>query len=110
MYDAVFLFKKVADSHSTILGDLQLEPNKFILATLHRQGNADDPKKLRNFFRALIELDEKIVSAVHPRTRKNIYNISSERFSYEVPAMLLKSDYSRRFFCFYSSYLAVTEC
>jgi UDP-N-acetylglucosamine 2-epimerase len=78
MYDAVLLFRMVADNHSKILGDLQLEPKKFILTTLHRPGNADDPKKLRNILRALIEIDETIIFPVHPRTRKNIYNLGSE--------------------------------
>ena len=78
MYDAVLLFKKAADKHSQILDDLQLESKKFILATLHRQGNADDPKKLRNILMALIEIDEKIVFPVHPRTRKNIDLLGSK--------------------------------
>jgi UDP-N-acetylglucosamine 2-epimerase len=78
MYDAVLLFRMVADNHSKILGNLQLEPKKFILTTLHRPGNADDPKALRNILTVLIEIDETIIFPVHPRTRKNIYNLGSE--------------------------------
>jgi UDP-N-acetylglucosamine 2-epimerase len=78
MYDALLLFRKVADKHSIILDDLQLESKKFILTTLHRQGNADDPKKLRKILMALIKLGETIVFPVHPRTRTNIYNLGGE--------------------------------
>jgi UDP-N-acetylglucosamine 2-epimerase len=78
MYDAVLLFRMVADNHSKILSNLQLEPKKFILTTLHRPGNVDDPKALRNILTVLIEIDETIIFPVHPRTRKNIYNLGSE--------------------------------
>lgn len=78
MYDAVLLFRKIADNYSKILDNLQLESKKFILATLHRQDNADDPEKLTDILTAFVKINEAIVFPVHPRTRKNIYNLGSE--------------------------------
>ena len=45
----------------------------FLLITLHRPYNVDDPDKLRNFFEILSGIDQEIIFPVHPRT-KNIIN------------------------------------
>jgi UDP-GlcNAc3NAcA epimerase len=54
---------------------LQLKlPDKFILATVHRAENTDDPERLKNIFSALTEISQEIavVLPLHPRTRKII--------------------------------------
>lgn len=42
----------------------------YILITLHRPYNVDDPVKLRNLFQLLSDMDQSFVFPVHPRTRK----------------------------------------
>jgi UDP-GlcNAc3NAcA epimerase len=46
----------------------------FVLCTIHRQENTDDPENLRTIFAALNEINREIrvVLPIHPRTRKII--------------------------------------
>jgi UDP-N-acetylglucosamine 2-epimerase (non-hydrolysing) len=72
-----------ADS-STILEQLGLEKGKYVLMTLHRQENVDNPERLKKIFTGLSETPLPIVFPCHPRTRKRIeeFNIF-ETSSYE---------------------------
>ncbi|MCK5178433.1 MAG: UDP-N-acetyl glucosamine 2-epimerase, partial [Candidatus Omnitrophica bacterium] len=47
-------------------------PEDFILVTMHRAGNTDDPRKLASIIRALnrISYEIDIIFPIHPRTRK----------------------------------------
>lgn len=72
MYDAVLQFSEIARQRSTILQDLELEPKKYLLATIHRPYNTDNPENLRNILDAFAEIDETIVFPVHPRTRQKM--------------------------------------
>jgi UDP-GlcNAc3NAcA epimerase len=47
-------------------------PGEYLLATLHRSENTDDPTRLAGIVRALNALAEPIVLPLHPRTRKVI--------------------------------------
>ncbi len=49
-------------------------PEKFILATIHRAENTDDPQRLKAIFEALSEISKQIliVLPLHPRTKKII--------------------------------------
>lgn len=51
-------------------------PEKFILTTIHRAENTDDPLRLASIFRALGEISNEfpIVLPLHPRTKKIIAN------------------------------------
>lgn len=55
-------------------GELGLEKAGYIVATLHRPGNVDDPAKLGRLCQLLVDTAEKlpVVFPVHPRTRKNL--------------------------------------
>ncbi|HEX9091508.1 MAG TPA: UDP-N-acetylglucosamine 2-epimerase (non-hydrolyzing), partial [Anaerolineales bacterium] len=44
MYDAVLLFGEIAAQRSRILQSLELDPKKYLLTTLHRAYNTDDPE------------------------------------------------------------------
>jgi UDP-GlcNAc3NAcA epimerase len=50
---------------------------KFILATVHRQENTDNPGKLKEIFEAFYQIskDIPIVLPLHPRTKKIIHNL-----------------------------------
>jgi UDP-N-acetylglucosamine 2-epimerase len=47
-----------------------LTPGAYLLVTVHRAENTDDPGRLRAIVRALDELNEPVVFPVHPRTRQ----------------------------------------
>jgi UDP-N-acetylglucosamine 2-epimerase (non-hydrolysing) len=47
-----------------------LEEGEYILATLHRPANVDDPENFRAVLEALAEAPLPVVFPVHPRTRK----------------------------------------
>jgi len=56
---------------------LGVEPKQYVLATLHRPGNVDDPKRLKNLVDVLdgIARTLPVVFPVHPRTRKRMEEI-----------------------------------
>ncbi len=70
MFDAVRLFTELARSRSTILDRLSLEPEMFVLATLHRAENTDDVRRLRAAVEGLaaVAVDLPVVLPLHPRT------------------------------------------
>lgn len=72
MYDAVLQFGALARERSTILDDLGLTPKGYLLATVHRPYNTDDPERLRTILEAFVELGEPVVFPVHPRTRQRL--------------------------------------
>ncbi len=72
MYDAVLQCVEVAQQRSTILARLGLTPRGYLLATVHRPSNTDDPVNLRSILEAFAEIAEPVIFPVHPRTRKVI--------------------------------------
>ncbi|MBU1918293.1 MAG: UDP-N-acetylglucosamine 2-epimerase (non-hydrolyzing) [bacterium] len=72
MYDAFLFYSELAKEKSTIIHNLNLEDNDFILCTIHRAENTDDQERLRNIFEALNEIaqEKTIILPMHPRTRK----------------------------------------
>ena len=82
MYDAAVCFSEEARQTSTILHDLNLEGQPFVLATAHRAENTDDPDRLRALIEGLVMVSKqiKVILPVHPRTRKALSeaNIQSD--------------------------------
>jgi UDP-GlcNAc3NAcA epimerase len=75
MYDALCDNIEIAERTSKILEQLELDPREYLLATVHRAENTDQTKNLHNIvsaFVALAESGQRIVFAVHPRTRKRL--------------------------------------
>ncbi len=71
MKDAVAFYSKNSAERSSIISDLDLQNNNFVLATIHRQENTDDLQKLRSIFEGLQIINKEIpvVLPLHPRTR-----------------------------------------
>jgi len=69
MYDSVLYYKEriLKDPGKYKTKDV---PEKYLLATIHRAENTDNPDNLRNIFLALSRLDHELVLPIHPRTRK----------------------------------------
>ena len=76
MLDNSLYFSKIAEQNSTILNQLNLEKNKFILATVHRNTTTDSPLRLTSLIESIINLatthNETLVFPLHPRTRKQL--------------------------------------
>ncbi|WP_273701983.1 UDP-N-acetylglucosamine 2-epimerase (non-hydrolyzing) [Acetomicrobium sp.] len=72
MYDAALFYGKKAERQSQILNKLDLKPKGYVLATVHRAENTDDPVRLKVIFDALCEIarEIKVVLPLHPRTRE----------------------------------------
>lgn len=60
------------ETPSEVLARLALTRGKYILVTLHRSENTDDPTRLTQTVSAINSLDEAVVFPVHPRTLKAI--------------------------------------
>jgi len=78
MYDNNLFFSEIAEKKSTILETRLLKPYSFILGTLHRAVNTDDPRKLTSIFSAITKISETekmiFVLPLHPRTTKILKN------------------------------------
>lgn len=53
-----------------LLQSLGLGRRGFVLATIHRAANTDDPERLRAILDVLQRIDEPVIFPVHPRTRQ----------------------------------------
>jgi UDP-GlcNAc3NAcA epimerase len=86
MYDNSLHFSELSDQTSKICSAFNLEANAFILCTIHRDTNTDNPKNLESIFSGLIQLVEatnmKLVLPLHPRTKHKLEeNLSKELFN-----------------------------
>jgi UDP-GlcNAc3NAcA epimerase len=74
MYDNTLFFAEIADKNTKIIDDLGLKGKQFILLTIHRNNNTDDPERLNSILHTLnqISIENKldIVFPAHPRTSK----------------------------------------
>ena len=71
MLDATRAFAPIALAKSSVLRDLGLVGKRFVLATVHRAENTDDPARLGEIVRALrsVAAAVPVVLPLHPRTR-----------------------------------------
>ncbi len=86
MYDAALYYAEKANERSRVLSELGIEPEGYVLATVHRAENTDDPANLRAIVEGLSMVVEKrpVVLPLHPRThaaltREGLFEIASER-------------------------------
>jgi UDP-GlcNAc3NAcA epimerase len=71
MYDAALHYAAVAQSKSTILQQLGLAPKRYVLATVHRAENTEEPRRLAALLAGLgrVAAEVPVVLPLHPRTR-----------------------------------------
>lgn len=74
MYDAVLIHGQRAEEKSNILAEHNLKKGTYVLATIHRAENTDDPVRLANILEAFGKLsnDIKVILPLHPRTKSVI--------------------------------------
>lgn len=71
MFDAALIFGEAARAQGKILRNLKLTPGEYVLATVHRQENTDDPARLQRVLSGLqaVARDMSVVLPLHPRTK-----------------------------------------
>ena len=75
MQDVLTLAKERAEANAgEFLGGMGLKEQKYIVATVHRSENTDDPARLGGIINALNALEEPVIFPAHPRTVKVINN------------------------------------
>jgi len=76
MYDGLLYALKRIDKEKAILKKHQLKQDQYVLATIHRNFNTDNPKRLNELFEGFEKLsiarNIDIIIPLHPRTRKQL--------------------------------------
>lgn len=82
MFDNTSFFAEIARERSTVMDANGLSPNKFILATVHRDHNTDVPEHLAAIFKSFLDAIEQygisVVLPLHPRAKKCMESNLSE--------------------------------
>ncbi|MGH2970708.1 MAG: non-hydrolyzing UDP-N-acetylglucosamine 2-epimerase [Gaiellaceae bacterium] len=74
MADASFRLAPIARERSHVLGQLQLEPGGYLVATIHREANVE-PGRLARIVDGLHRTGEPVVFPAHPRTRARLTDV-----------------------------------
>lgn len=77
MYDAALFYAAKAEQRSKIIQTLGLTPNNYVLATIHRAENTDDPARLSAIMSALNTVAQHmpVILPLHPRTKKMLESL-----------------------------------
>lgn len=77
MYDATLFYKEKALGRSKAINSLGLDGQDFVLSTIHRASNTDDPETLKNIIHTFneINLKERVILPLHPRTRNKMKSL-----------------------------------
>lgn len=70
MADALHHAVASAGESPELFARLKLSPNQYILATVHRAENTDNPERMAAILKAFASIEDIILFPVHPRTRK----------------------------------------
>ena len=79
MADALAMGLDRIENEPGAFEELNLQPGGYLLATIHRASNTDDPDALVRLVTALSSLDEPVVFPVHPRTRARLNELGVEQ-------------------------------
>jgi UDP-GlcNAc3NAcA epimerase len=76
MYDNSLYFSSIANENNRLIKQLNLTPKAFILCTIHRDSNTDNPESLNQIMRGILAIqrisNQAVVLPLHPRTRKKM--------------------------------------
>jgi UDP-GlcNAc3NAcA epimerase len=95
MFDNALYFKSLAlKKASSWFSGLPVSKGKFLLATIHRNANTDDPERLKSILEGMMQaarmMQAPVVLPLHPRTQKMLdsYRLSDPFFG-EIPKDLI---------------------
>lgn len=84
MFDNSIYFKGKAERNSTIVNQLGISKDNFVLVTIHRDSNTDNAANLTIIFKSILEIAEErqidFVIPLHPRTRKMMESLLNKSF------------------------------
>lgn len=90
MYDNALYFSRLAEEKSIVLKDYDIVAGEYVLATVHRDFNTDDPDRIGSIFKALSDIADRdgipVILPLHPRTRKYLPDTLSKRIRIIPPA------------------------
>jgi UDP-GlcNAc3NAcA epimerase len=71
MYDAALYFKNKAELNSQVLDEYSLTKDNYVLCTIHRAENTDNPSRMKALLEGLgkVARSVPVVLPLHPRTR-----------------------------------------
>jgi len=92
MFDSALFYAGQSRQHSAIIKNLESTLpglNNFILCTVHRAENTDDPDRLRSIFSALERISHEIpiILPLHPRTRNRMKSLEM-KFLNMIPGII----------------------
>jgi len=95
MLDNSIYFSSLASQQSVILSKEAIEPDNYLLVTIHRDNNTDDPSRLISIFEAIVQITKEhhcqAVIPLHPRTSKKLKNVLPQQLYEQVKrARLIK--------------------
>jgi len=84
MYDLFLKMKPHFDE--TIINKLNLEENRYIVTTIHRDFNTDNKSNLEGILKELEKISKeiKVVFPIHPRTRKRIEEFNLNKYTEDI--------------------------
>lgn len=75
MYDALLQAQsRLAERTAALLDNLKVAPRNYMLVTVHRPVNTDDPIAMQSIAFALNKLNMPVIFPIHPRTRTRLEN------------------------------------
>lgn len=72
MYDAILWAREATIENTEVLDRLDLQVGDFVLATIHRANNTDNPEDLEAIIKGLASVSQPVLLPVHPRTEKRL--------------------------------------
>jgi UDP-N-acetylglucosamine 2-epimerase len=72
MYQILDMCLPIVNGRKSVYGEVGVEEQDYILITIHRAENADDPERVKRFIRAIQRISDRMVFPAHPRVRKNL--------------------------------------
>ena len=74
MEDAAKYFSDISEKYSNIIQDTNLDNSEYLLCTIHRAENTDNPERLKQLVNVLNDLaeDYEVILPLHPRTKAKL--------------------------------------
>ena len=76
MLDSIMHYRHLLNSCPRILKDNTIGNQPYLLLTLHREANTDNPTRLKNILNAVGDLPCPVIFPLHPRTKQRIQDFS----------------------------------
>ncbi len=89
MYEILHMCLPSVRGRTNLFDEIGITPGKYILVTLHRAENVDDPERLRSFVSILRNIDGPKVFPAHPRVRNALRRFKLAGKLASVPDLIL---------------------